>query len=682
MTEARDTEKSPIWLAGDFKNVNDRIQVRRASVRERLGALTETTVEFLWPNKNDPLWRFLGKGATLHFRDREGQERLFTGTVISAEWIGTIGSQGHYVVELRPVAWVLTKTRDLRIFQEQTTKAIVDQIFRDAGLDAPKWQLSEAGNTVRPYCVQYRETDFAFVSRLLEQEGIYYYFDHKNSNPKKPAEIVMCDNHGSLPRANETLEYYERKRTKDRGRNPHIAEWARAQNFVSGEVKLNDFDYMSPLDDLTVSSKIPQGIHDHNKKEIYDYPGMFIDANYSKQFAKSWMQADVTPYHLRHGAGDVDILHAGKKFKIDVSSDEQMMEETGDFLVIEATHYMAEGVGIELEGDENRTGAAGGKPGEQKLRRDIGRERVKLPEGHDDVYSIVFTAMEVADDREYRSPKSTPWPRIPGFHTATVVGPSGEEIYTDEFGRIKVQFHWDREGQDDENSSCWVRVVTPWAGTGWGFVAVPRIGQEVVIQFQEGNPDRPMCTGMVYNGDNKPNYGYPSDKEMLGLRTNSSKGGAGFHELTFEDKAEQERVYFKSERDYKQEVLNNAEIEIGLTHNDPGDLTQTVYNNQTETIKEGNHTFTINKGDQTVTLDQGNQTTTVSTGNKTVNVSKGKITVTAKTSIEFVCGGSSIKMTPGKVEIKTAVVEVMTSGKATHMAGGDFTIMAPMVKIN
>jgi len=306
----------------------------------------------------------------------------------------------------------------------------------------------------------------------------------------------------------------------------------------------------------------------------------------------------------------------------------------------------------------------------------------------------------IPKDVQYRAPKVTPWPEIVGIQTAVVTGPSGDEIYTDEYGRVKIQFHWDRLGKKDDKSSCFVRTMMPWTGKNWGMIAIPRIGQEVVVQFEEGNPDRPLVIGMLYNADTMPPYALPANATQSGVKTNSSKGGSGFNELMFEDKKNSELVRFQAETNYQQIVKNNAEITIGSAKKDDGDMTLTVHNDLTETVTDGNHKFTVEKGKQDIaikedktekiegkstltvtkdmitnveqgnvketikmgnvtrTLNMGNETNTLKVGNLKTETKVGKITLKALQGIDLLCGASKIKMTPASIKIESVMVQV------------------------
>jgi type VI secretion system secreted protein VgrG len=296
-----------------------------------------------------------------------------------------------------------------------------------------------------------------------------------------------------------------------------------------------------------------------------------------------------------------------------------------------------------------------------------------------------------------------------------VVGPAGEEIHTDKYGRVRVQFHWDREGKKDDKSSVWVRTMMPWTGKNWGMIAIPRIGQEVVVQFEEGNPDRPMVVGMLYNADTMPPYALPDNMTQSGIKTNSTKGGGGFNELMMEDKKGSELVRFQAEKDYTQIVKNNARITVGVEKKDAGNMDLTVHANLTETVKTGHHSFTVASGQQTIKIKKdktetieggstltvtddvkstvkmgnvsetvemgnvtqdikmGNQTTTVDLGNVKVDVKLGKIEMEAMQSIKLTVGGNSVEITQAGVTVKGIMVKI----EATAM----LEAKAPMTQI-
>ena len=672
MAESRPHEASVVWMSGDY-SARD-VLLKRAIVREGLSTLTETTIEFQSKNKSLELKGFVGKAMRVHLIDESESEREFQGLCISVENLGFRDGYGHYVAEVRPWTWLLTRTQNCRIFQEMSAVEIIEEVLSEHGFADYQKRLSDSYGK-RGYCVQYRESDFDFISRLMEEEGIYYYFDSYKA-PSASEKMVLCDGvngHSPLP-GESTLRYHARDNT-DRRRGDHIAEWAQQEILTSGKVTLNDYDFLSPTADLKATSSIQKGSHSHKDHEIYDYPGHYRkDTGLGNKQARVRMEAEAVRHKRWRGAGSVRTLATGFTFKL---KDHPESAANSDYIVTDAVHY------LQVDTDFKESG----------LRHDLKPRNVEFPEEvAGDAYACVFGAIPKTE--QYRAPLETPWPGIPGMHTATVVGKSGEEIWTDEHGRIKVQFHWDRIGKKDENASCWVRVMTPWSGKGWGMVAVPRMGQEVVIQFEEGDPDRPICTGMLYNKETMPPYNYPGDQTQLGIKTNSSKGGGGYNELMFEDKKDAELMRVQAQKDHQMLVKNKSVTTIGLDqvdagdHDEDGSESKVVRNHVTETIQEGNHYYTIQQGDEEYKIETGSQlleikkdktqkiegkhtktitgndSTTVQSGDMSVDVSSGKITMTAAMEILLKVGGSSVKIDNSGVTIKGPMIKIQADGMA------------------
>ncbi len=694
MTGERTSDQSLIWITGPYSADGSKIQIRRAVVREGLGRLTETTVEFLWDRLDEELSTFLGKRMTIHLKGEgeSGQDRQFIGTIVSVETLGVRRGKAHYVAEVRPKMWTLTLRRNSRVFQEMTTEQIVKAILEEHGVAEYEFKLNGTYKA-RTTCVQYRETDFDFVSRLIEQDGIYYHFDHSGTEDEKP---VFCDgsgSHGPVP-DDPTLPYIARDQSESQ-RGDHVAEWAKLQQIQPNKVTLSDWDYFRPGTN-TQKNNIRKGSYSLEKGEVFDHPGMFVatgreadsshdDDALGKHRARVWMESLAARFDLRRGAGTVRKLGTGLRFKIaeeEESDDADQLDDANqEFLVIDAVHYLQEQGGYE----------------EVALRRDLVSDRVELPDGMQqdesnegkqkkrrtlDMYASTFTAMKVEDT--FRSPPLTAWPRIVGPQTATVVGPSGKEIHSDKFGRIRVRFHWSRKEDgtalpdaptQDEHASCWLRVVTPWAGEGWGFVALPRVGMEAVVEFEEGHPDRPICTGMVYNKTKKQPYDYQSDTNwtQLGLRSNSSPGGGGFNEFMFDDKKDSERVYFQAQKDYEGLVKNDSTetIEHDKALTVENDSTTKINNNYTHTVKQ-------------------NETREVSQGNLSVDVKAGTATIKAAQKIELICGQSKITMTPDKITVSALTLDMsgsiqakLSSDVATDVLGSAMVkVQGGLVKIN
>jgi type VI secretion system secreted protein VgrG len=675
MADSKPHTDSLVWMSGSY-TIKD-ILLKRAIIREGLSKVTETTIEFQSKDKAVKLDKLVGQTMNLHLIASDKKERMFTGLCISVENLGFRDGYGQYVAEVRPWFWLLTRAQDCRVFQDKKAVDIIKDVLSEHGFSDIQDRLSGSYET-RNYCVQYRETDFDFVCRLMEEEGIYYYFDNK-MDQNKTEKLVLADGVGghSPVSGDSTLTYHARDNT-DRRREDHIAEWAKEEILTRGKVTLNDFDFLAPSSELKVSSTIKKGNHKHAEYEVYDYPGHYRkETTLGTSRARVRMEAEAIRHKRWRGASSVRTLGTGNTFKL---KDHPESAANIEYLVTDAIHY--------LQVDTDFT--------DKEMRQDLKPRNTDFPEEmKGDAYACTFGAIPKTD--QYRAPLTTKWPAIPGLQTATVVGSSGEEIWTDEHGRIRVQFHWDLDGKEDEKSSCWVRVVTPWSGKNWGFVAVPRMGQEVVIQFEEGDPDRPICTGMLYNKETMPPYELPANQTQVGIRTDSSKDvsdAEAYNELMFDDKADAEMMRVQAQKDHQMLIKNKSVVTIGLdeidagAHDDEGSLSQVVRNNVTETVQEGSHYVTIEQGDQEFKIDTGSQTidiktdktqtiegkhtktitgndeTTVTSGNMTVDVSSGKITMTAAMEIKLVVGGSSIKIDNSGVTIKGPIIKIHADGMA------------------
>lgn len=555
-------EESPVWMTGEYRT--DDLLLKRATVREGFSKLTETTVEFKTSNKTIVPKDILGKPMSVCVETPEQGERHFAGLCVSVENLGLQDGFAQFVAEVRPWLWLLTRATNNRIFQDMTAVDIIKKVFADHGLTDFTLNLSESYEQ-RGYCVQYRETDFAFVSRLMEEEGIYYFFD--SGLGQEPMEtMVLCDglsSHGPMPEIDK-IEFFARYRNSNR-RGDFIGEWSEVEHLTSGRVSLDDFDFTAPTGDQSVMSKINKGSHAYKDLELYHYPGHYRkDTTLGTKQARVRMEAQAVQFKRWQASGNVRTISVGYTFSV---IDHPDVPKNDEFLVTEAVHYLQHSADFE----------------DSELRRDLTLGLTQFPDSEsEETYRSTFES--IPKNEPFRAPLDTPWPEIAGLHTAIVTGPAGEEIATDEHGRIKVQFHWDRDGQKDDKSSCWIRVATPWSGKGWGMIHVPRIGQEVIIQFEEGDPDRPICTGMLYNKDTMPPYPLPDNATQSGVKTNSSKGGGGFNELMMEDKKGAELVRFQAEKDYQQIVKNNATITVGHQKKDPGNQSLNIFNDSAETV--------------------------------------------------------------------------------------------------
>ena len=658
-----------------------------ARIRDRLSTIPEMRMEFFSKDSTFDPRDILGTTITL-----EAENKFkFSGIVISVEELEGEDGGDLFSAEIRPWPWLMTIGSENRVFQGMSTIEIVKEVFQVAGFTDVTDKTSDTYEA-REYCVQYGESNFAFISRLMEEDGIYYYFDHSGTMEK----IVLCDSI-SAHADGGTVNFTMGNRVGEKQAQPDtVFEWTENGKVVTGKVALFDYDMTLPNADLKVQSVQGSGSHSNNSVERYRATGHYKVAEKGEAQARKELEGYASDSARAKGSANTPIITTGAVFTL---NHDERTAANGAYLVLGCTHYLL------FE--------AGYKDASTKaFRRHV--EHIDFPAD----MALFETEFEVQRiSVQFRPRKVTPWPEVPSLLTARVTGPDGDEICTDEYGRIKVIFPWDRLGKAKETSSCWVRSVLPWTGKDWGWQSIPRIGMEVIIQFERGNIDRPYCTGMVYNGVNKPPYPLPGEMTKTGIRTNSSKGGGGFHELTFDDKKGEEKIFFQSEKDYQQLIKNNATITIGMETKDPGDLKQTIYHDKIETLKTGNHTFTVESGSEVVkiskdqTIDVGNdETETVGNdlsltignnqsetigknqsemvgGSSAISVSKNQsvtigksLTIEAGTSITLKVGESSIKITGTAIEIKSTQIKI--NGKMVAIEGAMMTeVKGNIVKV-
>jgi type VI secretion system secreted protein VgrG len=634
--------------------------LRSMVASERLSAPFEFQLDLLSEDDNIKADEILGHMMTVRLELREGTgpnragRRYFNGYVSRFEHTGFPGRLASYRATLVPWLWFLTRTSDCRVFQGLSVPEIVKQVFRRNGFTDFEDRLTETYGACE-YCVQYRETDLNFVSRLIEQEGIYYFFIHENGKHK----LVLADSysaHETVP-GYEEIPYRDEPMTNQRGLDG-ISQWRIATSVRTGKYAHTDFDFQKTRADLKAVANISRP-HAHADYEIYDYPGEYRDREDGEAYARIRMQELQADRETIEGMGSAGGLSTGHLFSL---VEHPRTDQNRQHLVIAASHRLQSG---EFESSP----AAAPAP----------------------LYECGFTAIDAKNP--FRSPRLAPKPTVQGPQTAIVVGKNGEEIWTDKYGRVKVQFHWDRYGASDENSSCWVRVASPVAGKNWGAIAIPRVGQEVVVQFLEGDPDRPIIIGSVYNAEQMPPYELPANQTQSGIKTRSAKEGdvTNFNELRFEDKKGAEDIYFHAEKDFHRAVENNDDLTVGK------DQTITIQGNRTEVLEQGNETLTIKKGNRSVelglgndalTLKTGNLTTTLKMGNQTTQLNLGKSTTEAMQSIELKVGESSIVIDQKGVTIKGMMVQIdgqiqtdvkglvtSVNGSAMLKAGGGITMI-------
>jgi len=437
-------------------------------VQEELSRLGDFQLDLLSKKYDIDRDQILGGKVAIKVLLANDEVRHFNGFVTRFSAGASLGRYARYHAVVSPWLWFLTRTADCRIFQDKTVPQIVEEVFADHDPVADfAFELTEAYQPMK-YCVQYRETDFNFVSRLLEHEGIYYYFRHTEGHHT----LVLTDSvhkHEPTP-GYEKLQYIEPTGLVRPG-TEFVSAWSVSREVQPGVYVHEDYDFERPSVDLTTTKLLPRD-YKPSTYEVYDYPGCYLQKAHGERYANVRIDEYGARFEKAHATTNYRGVKAGAKITLEGHGVDKF---NGDYVVVGATHT--------LETSEYESGDTGGS---------------------DSGFHCHFTALSSA--QQYRPPRVTPKPFVQGPQTAIVVGPSGDEIYTDKYGRVKVQFHWDRRGKKDENSSCWVRVSHPWAGKGWGAVATPRIGQEVIVDFLEGDPDQPIITGRVYNEENQPPF--------------------------------------------------------------------------------------------------------------------------------------------------------------------------------
>jgi type VI secretion system secreted protein VgrG len=554
----------------------------------------------------------LGTPVTITVRT-DSAKRFIHGIVAEFAFHEYREDYAHYRAVLRPWLWFLTNRSDNRILQKKSVVEIIEEVWKPYAHVKVEKRLKKS-YPPRDYCVQYRESDLSFVQRLMEHEGIFYHFDHADGEHT----LVLSDANASVKDAEgfETIKF-RGEAGNVIGQDDVITQFLPRASVRSGVYVHTDYDFKKPATDLMTKSDAPKS-HEAAKGELYHYPGDYIEVGAGEPLAAIRLEEAQAP-HVRVAAeGNVRGLWSGVSFTLEEFEREA---DNVKYLVLRSDYQMWD--------DQYRAGM-------QRQGEGFGVQLQLQP------LSLAF-----------RPERRTPKPLMSGPQTAVVVGPSGEEIFTDEYSRVKVQFHWDRLGGKDENSSCFVRVSSVWAGSGWGFIQIPRIGQEVIVDFLEGDPDMPIITGRVYNAAQMPPYGLPANATQSGWKSNSSPGGGGWNEMRFEDKKGSEEVYFQAEKDHNELVKNNETRTIGNDFaEDVGhDAKQDIGHDRTETV--GN--------DKSVTVGHDQTTSIGNNDTETVGVNR----VLSVGSNETISIGSNSSETIGLNHTQTvAVAQAITVGAA------------------
>ncbi|MCV9919570.1 type VI secretion system tip protein VgrG [Pseudomonas sp. BT-42-2] len=504
---------------------------------EELGRLFDYELQLTSDDPAIDLNQLLGKPMSLSLQLSLGGSRYFHGIVARCSQSVDRGQFASYRVTLRPWLWLLTRTSDCRIFQHLSAPQIIKQVFRDLGFSDFEDALSRSYRE-REYCVQYRETSFEFVSRLMEEEGIYYFFRHEQERHV----LVLADAYGAHNKAPgyESVPFYPpdgQHRERD-----HINDWHLAQEVQPGSLELNDYDFQRPSARIDVRSAMPRP-HQAGDYPLFDYPGAYEQSQDGEHYARTRLESLQSLHERVELRGNARGLGSGHLFSL---SGFTRQDQNREYLIVSARYYVVQ---ERLE--------TGGGSGSAQFESNLSC---------------------IAAQQSYRPVSSTMRPIVKGPQTAVVVGPAGEEIWTDQYGRVKVHFHWDRHDQSNENSSCWIRVSQAWAGKNWGSMQIPRIGQEVIVSFLEGDPDRPIITGRVYNAEQTVPYDLPGNATQSGMKSRSSKGGspANFNEIRMEDKKGAEQLYVHAERNMDTVVEQSETLSVGINRTQSVGMLETI----------------------------------------------------------------------------------------------------------
>jgi type VI secretion system secreted protein VgrG len=594
---------------------SDTLLLRSFSGQEGVSQLFRFQLELLSENDSISFDSIVGKKVTVHLQILDS-ERGFNGFISRFSQGRRDENLTYYRAEMVPWLWFLTRKADCRIFQHKTAPDIIKKVFEDLGFQDFQFRLYGSFRP-RDYCVQYRETNFNFVSRLMEEEGICYFFEHSQDGSKHT--LVLANDEGAhkpcpgQPKARCDLVSGGR-RFED-----VISEWRVEQEYRPSAWAHTDYNFETPSTDLMVSVK------EEGTYEIYDYPGVYTKKGDGDQLAKTRLQETLAFKSRVSGKSNCRCFTAGSLVEV---TDHYRKDMNQKWMLTAVYHQCTMG-------------------------------EAYISGGNDEGFFYSNTFECIPASVPFRPLRVTPKPSVQGCQTALVVGPSGEEIYTDKYGRVKVQFYWDREGKKNENSSCWMRVSYPWAGKSWGGIHIPRMGQEVVVDFLEGDPDQPIIIGRVYNAERMPPWTLPGKKVVSGLKSDSTKGSGGYNEYSMDDTKGNELINIHAQYDQQKKVEHDERVNVGH------DRTEQVGNNETITI--GNNRVEKVVNNETITIgvnrtEQVGSNESITIGaNRTENVGANESITVALTRTRNV-GINEMVNIGGAQEITIGGLQVLSVG--------------------
>lgn len=546
---------------------------------------------------------------TVKVHTNNGDTRYFDGLLTDARWLGHRDAYYIYRLTLKPWFWLLTKNANCRIFKDKSAPDIISEVLGEHDFAEFRDKLTESYDPIH-YCVQYRESDYNFCRRLMEEFGISYFFEHEDGKHT----MILADAKSSYSPiiGQSTIPFIPLGGDSQR-QEEHLHHWVPTRRFRTGKFAVNDYDFEKPSAALE-ADRDAGSAYRAGSLENYDYPGRYTEKDKGTTFSKIRLEAEQAADKRIETAGEVPRIYAGGLFTL---KDHPHGPQNKEYLVVRASHQIIT--------EQYRSGGGGAQG-----------------EAYTGTYDVL------ASDIPFRTPAVTRKPRIPGPQTAKVVGQG--EIDVDEYGQIMVEFHWDR----DKTQSRRVRVAQVWSGKNWGGIYIPRVDQEVIVQFLEGDPDQPIIVGTVYNAENMPPYSLPGEKNKAGVKSDLTVGGGGYNEFVLDDLKGQEQIGIHAQKDMDTVIENNETLHV---------------KNCRETKIDVNRTEKVGK----------NTTEEIGMNWK----------VTAGTKIEFICGTSKITMTPMSIKIEALKIDViaqtmMTTKGLMNKVKGDAMVVvnAPLVKIN
>ncbi|MCP9266526.1 type VI secretion system tip protein VgrG [Xenorhabdus sp. XENO-1] len=561
----------------------------------------------------------LDRSATLTILQEGVEQRSITGMVARFEQGNTGLHQTTYQMSIYPDLWRTTLRQNSRIFQQLDIAAILTTLLKEHGIRDVVFSLRHP-HPAREFCVQYQESDFTFLQRLTAEEGIFYFFECGNGRNT----LVFADDAGSVPPG--IVLPYQPGEGSTTG-TPSVGSFTCSAQVRPAQVQLKDYTFKNPAWPAEFSQQMKEDTLQLRYYEHYDYPGRFKDEAHGEAFTRYRLEALRSDAVTGQGSGQAIAVQPGKLFTLD---NHPRADLNQPWQVVSASH-------------------AGSQP--------QARETASSDSG-----TTLHSQFSFIRHNQHWRPAPRTKPTIDGPQIAKVVGPAGEEIFCDQYGRIRLQFPWDRYGKSDDQSSCWIRVSQPWAGQGWGMLAIPRIGQEVVVDFLHGDPDQPIVTGRTYHASNIPPGALPGSKTQMAFRSKTHKG-EGYNELLFEDAKGSEKLALHAQKD----------------------MHTTVKNDQSLVVEAGDRTLTLQTGNETKKIEQGSLSETVcltrSTAANTIQVKAeagkggaGTQLYEAQDDITLRVGSGTIQMTKSNIKISFEGASIELNGSGVTVLGGQINL--------